>query len=142
ATSRMSEPNIKSPRKSPHAILEKRGARRSAEERSVHISNHVRSFAAAPGIHEENLRKASRAQSKPGGIRVHPRIGAQVAAVQRNFSLIRGKCHPQRQLPDGMLKSFVQKHHIGCAKPVILKTRQSCIAIQIAPTQRGLKVKW
>jgi hypothetical protein len=72
---------------------------------------------------------------------VQPRIRSEIAAVQSYFALVGGKRYAQRQLPDRVLESFVQKHHVRRAKSVILKARQCCVAVQVAAAQRGLKIK-
>ena len=100
----------------------------------------MRAFVAAPGKQQVDLGKAAGAKREAGGVATNPRVGAEVAAVERDFAFIGGKCEAERA-PDGVFETLAQEHDVWRTEAVVLIARKSGCAVNVAAAKSGLEIK-
>src|SRR6266700_5354793 len=94
----------------------------------------------SPGEHHRDHGEAARPQSQPTRKSMLEMAEAQIAARERNPSLVRHEFQTKRS-PDGVFKVFLQEQKLGRAKPVVLIAAKSQRAVDVLSSKRLLKVK-
>src|SRR5437764_12847044 len=84
---------------------------RSSQQRCVHIECGVITFATAPRVKQEYLRKAAGPDGEAGTKAVLKVVKPEVATIQSNRSLISHEFEP-KWAPDGMLKTLSQHKNV------------------------------
>src|ERR1017187_2855649 len=95
------------------------GTGRYAEQRIVDGRNRVGSIGTATGEAKRQSRKTTCTDCKTSSEAVGQIAKSNIAARERNLTLVGGECEAERS-PDRVFNTFPQQKDVGCAETIIV----------------------